>query len=61
MYFDNVQLQPGWKQDGPGKNSAEGCLIMPCEQHGTWKEFDRLVVHREGAYGAMCGPVILEA
>ncbi|CAD6580474.1 MAG: hypothetical protein ASARMPREDX12_009578 [Alectoria sarmentosa] len=61
VHFDNAQLQPGWKQGGPGERSAEGCIIMHGEQYGTWKKFDRLAVHHGDTYGAIRGLVILEA
>lgn len=61
VHFDNAQLQPGWKQGGPGENSADGCIMMHGEQYGTWKIFDRQAVHHGDAYGAIRGLVILEA
>ena len=61
VHFDNAQLQPGWKQGGPGEKSAEGCIVMHGEKYGAWKEFDRQAVHRGDAYGAIRGLVILEA
>lgn len=61
VHFDNAQLQPGWKQGGPGEKSADGCIIMQGEQYGTWKEFDLSAVHHGDAYGAIRGLVILEA
>lgn len=60
MHFDNAQLQPGWKQGGPGEKSADGCITMQGEQYGTWKEFDISAVHHGNAYGAIRGLVILE-
>ena len=61
VHFDNAQLQPGWKQGGPGEKSAEGSIIVHGEKYGTWIQFDRQAVHRGDAYGAIRGLVILEA
>ena len=61
VHFDNAQLQPAWKQGGPGEKSAEGCIIMQGEHYGNWREFDRAAVHHGDAYGAIRGLVILEA
>lgn len=61
VHFDNPQLQPDWKQGGPGEKSAEGCIVMHGDQYATWKDFDRQAVHRGDAYGAIRGLVILEA
>ena len=36
-------------------------MVMRGEQYGTWREFDRLVVHHGAAYGAIRGLLILEA
>ncbi|KAL9135008.1 MAG: hypothetical protein Q9175_003806 [Cornicularia normoerica] len=60
LHFDNAQLQPGWKQGGPGEKSAKGCVIMRDEQYGTWEEFDHLAVLCGDAYGAIRGLLILE-
>ena len=61
VHFDNAQLQPGWKQGGPGEKSAEGCITAHGGKYGTWIHFDRQAVHRGDAYGAIRGLMILEA
>ena len=61
VHFDNAQLQPGWMQGGFEEKSAEGCVMMCDEEYGTWKDFDRIAVHRGDAYGAIRGLLILEA
>ena len=61
VHFDNAQLQPSCMQGGLEEKSAEGCVMMCDEEYGTWKDFDRIAVHRGDAYGAIRGLLILEA